>query len=87
MVDQGDPTAPPGGVLDLDGDQRAIAGVCGGTPRRDIGADEFRPTCSIGGPATALAPNPLCATLRKKLKKAKKAGNRVKIRKLRKLGC
>jgi hypothetical protein len=35
--------------------------------------------------------NPLCAPLRKKLKKAKKSGNQAKVRKLRKrlraLGC
>ena len=90
MIDQGNPAAPLGGALDLDADQRAIAGTCGGAVRRDIGADEFRPACPTSGPGNA-AVNPRCATLRKKLKKAKRAGNQAKVRKirrkLRRLGC
>ncbi|MGH2960978.1 MAG: right-handed parallel beta-helix repeat-containing protein [Solirubrobacterales bacterium] len=44
MIDAGDP-ANPGFVVDLDGQSRAVAGTCGGTARRDIGADEFAPNC------------------------------------------
>jgi hypothetical protein len=97
MIDQGNPTAPSGDALDLDGDPRAIAGTCGGAARRDIGADEFRPSCPTAGgtaqpgPTQTLTPNPVCATLRKKLKAAKKRGDRPKVRKLRaklrRLGC
>jgi hypothetical protein len=41
------------------------------------------PPGGSGGPAAAPPEDDRCATLRKKLKKAKKAGNRAKIRKLR----
>jgi hypothetical protein len=97
MIDQGNSTAPPADALDLDGDPRAIAGTCGGTARRDIGADEFRPSCPTAGgttqpgPTQTLTTNPPCATLRKKLKAAKKRGDRPRVRKLRaklrRLGC
>jgi hypothetical protein len=101
MIDQGNPLAPAAGVLDIDGDARAIAGVCGGPVRRDIGADEFKPTCAppppSGGAGTTTQPampsvlDPRCVTLRKKLKQAKRAHNVAKVRKirrkLRRLGC
>jgi hypothetical protein len=92
MIDQGDPASPIGGALDLDGDQRAIAGTCGGTARRDIGADEFRPDCATApAPAPGTGADGRCVKLRKQLKKAKKAHNKPKIRKLRRklrrLGC
>jgi CSLREA domain-containing protein len=52
------------------------------------------PTTPANGTQTVTQPfsvNPLCAPLRKKLKKAKKSGNQAKVRKLRKrlraLGC
>ena len=46
LIDAGDPAAPAAGELDLDGDPRALAGACpAGAGRRDIGADEFVPTC------------------------------------------
>jgi hypothetical protein len=46
LIDAGDPAAPAAGALDLDGDARALAGTCGAAPRRDIGADEFAPSCA-----------------------------------------
>jgi hypothetical protein len=46
LIDAGDPAAPAAGELDLDGDSRALAGTCGAPLRRDIGADEFAPTCA-----------------------------------------
>jgi hypothetical protein len=46
LIDAGDPTAAALGALDLDGDVREIAGTCGATARRDIGADEFAPSCA-----------------------------------------
>jgi hypothetical protein len=49
LVDAGDPAAPAGGALDLDGDARALAGTCGAAARRDIGADELAPTCAPVG--------------------------------------
>ena len=46
LIDKGNPTAPPSGSQDIDGDARALdgpdGGGCGGAPRRDIGADEYR---------------------------------------------
>jgi hypothetical protein len=100
MIDHGNPLAPAVGARDIDGNARAIAGVCGGAVRRDIGADEFKPTCapppSSGGGGTTVQPvapsvvDP-CPPLRKKLKKAKKAHNKPKVRKLKRklraLGC
>jgi hypothetical protein len=38
--------ADPGAALDFDGDPRAVASICGGTIRRDIGADEYVPDCT-----------------------------------------
>ncbi|MFL5905984.1 MAG: alkaline phosphatase family protein [Solirubrobacterales bacterium] len=55
--------------------------------------DSTTTTAGSGGTAGAVGqqPPPLCTTLRKKLKKAKKAGDRAKVRKLRRrlrnLGC
>ena len=39
-----------------DGQARAIAGTCGGTPRRDIGADEFAPNCAPPPPRLSRLP-------------------------------
>lgn len=45
MIDKGNPHDPPQGTKDIDGDKRALdgpdGGDCNGSPRRDIGADEF----------------------------------------------
>lgn len=49
LIDAGDPAAPAAGELDLDGDSRALAGTCGAPVLRDIGADEFAPTCAPAG--------------------------------------
>lgn len=46
LIDAGDPTAPAAGALDRDGDARALAGTCGAAAVRDIGADEFAPSCA-----------------------------------------
>ena len=47
MINAGDQTDPGAGVLDIDGDARALSPTCtGGTVRRDIGADEFAPDCT-----------------------------------------
>ncbi|MBS1879680.1 MAG: hypothetical protein JST31_09220 [Actinobacteria bacterium] len=45
LLDVGDPAAPAADAVDLAGNSRAIAAVCGGAPRRDIGAYEHVPTC------------------------------------------
>jgi hypothetical protein len=45
LLDIGNP-ADPGAALDFDGDPRAVASICGGTVRRDIGADEYVPDCT-----------------------------------------
>jgi len=49
LLDLGDPTAPAAGAVDLAGNARALAGVCGAAPRRDIGAYEFAPICTVDG--------------------------------------
>jgi hypothetical protein len=43
LIDAGDPSGPPFGAEDIDGDNREILGKDGCAPRRDIGADEFVP--------------------------------------------
>ena len=45
LIDAGNPAAPAAGILDVDGDPRALSTKCGWTARRDIGADEFA-TCT-----------------------------------------
>ena len=40
LIDAGNAAAPEAGILDLDGEPRAIGMRCGWTERRDIGADE-----------------------------------------------
>jgi Right handed beta helix region len=67
MIDGGDPAAPPGGTLDLDGEQRVLDGTadCTTNPRRDIGADEF-----AGGVLCPPASTP--PATKKKCKKRKK---------------
>ena len=47
LIDAGDPAAPEAGELDLDGGARAVSPLCPlASGRRDIGADEFAPTCA-----------------------------------------
>ena len=45
LIDKGNPAPPPSRARDLDGDRRALGGPdggnCNGSPRRDIGADEY----------------------------------------------
>jgi hypothetical protein len=74
MVDAGNPGVPPGGILDLDGDARALDGNCDGTPQRDIGADELVKSCPPPPSSTGTGPTPAAPTTpkRKKCKKAKK---------------
>jgi hypothetical protein len=43
LIDAGDPSGPPFGAEDIDGDPREVLGKNGCAPRRDIGADEFVP--------------------------------------------
>jgi hypothetical protein len=51
LIDAGDPAVPPAGAVDLDGEQRAVAGTCGGAAVRDIGADELVPNeCPVDPP-------------------------------------
>jgi hypothetical protein len=71
-----------------------VAGSNPGVPTF-INAPSFASTqiqpAAAGGGAGAVATNPRCTSLHKKLKKAKKAHNKAKVkkirRKLRKLGC
>jgi Right handed beta helix region len=72
MIDAGNPAAPAGGTLDIDGDLRAIDGNCDGTARRDIGADELTKSCPQPPPASNPTPAPGTTTKKKKCKKAKK---------------
>jgi Right handed beta helix region len=76
MVDAGNPGAPPGGTLDLDGEARALDGNCDGTARRDIGADELVKSCPPPPPetgsGTGTAPGTPTTPKRKKCKQAKK---------------
>ena len=60
LIDQGNPSAPPSGSIDFDGDPRAIDAdaTCPLTPRRDIGADEVNngiPDCPVP-PGTGAPP-------------------------------
>jgi hypothetical protein len=59
LIDIGDPAAPPGGALDLDGDDRELDGTNDCVSRRDIGAEELlsaSPTAAIAsGPAEGAA--------------------------------
>ena len=70
MIDMGSTVPPIPGTLDVDGDQRAIAGTCGGTARADIGADEFVPNCTPPPGTTPPPPKKKCKKGRK-LKKGK----------------
>jgi hypothetical protein len=56
LIDSGDPTPPPGGAIDLDGDARALDGNCDGIARRDIGADERPRDCTA--PQTTIDSGP-----------------------------
>jgi hypothetical protein len=60
LIDIGDPTPPPGGAVDIDGDARGLIGIfpdCPSGPgRRDMGADEFVPDCTP--PDTAITAGP-----------------------------
>jgi hypothetical protein len=47
LIDAGDPTGPPFGAQDIDGDDREILGKAGCAARRDIGFDEFKPGVPI----------------------------------------
>jgi hypothetical protein len=82
FIDAGNPTTPPGGTLDLDGDARALDGNCDGTARRDIGADELVKNCppppSGGNPLPSTPPT--TTAKRKKCKKAKKQASAAKKR-------
>jgi parallel beta-helix repeat protein len=70
MIDSGDPAAPPGGTLDLDGEQRVLDGTadCATNPRRDIGADEF----AGGALCPSVIPVTPPASRKKKCKKKKR---------------
>jgi CSLREA domain-containing protein len=90
----GSPAIDRGVAVCAAADQRGVARPQG--LACDSGAVELIPPPTSGGdgtaqPGTTLAPNPLCATLQKKLKKAKRAHNKAKVRKLRRklrrLGC
>jgi hypothetical protein len=47
LIDAGSPEPPPADRLDIDGGARAASSQCPNAPgRRDIGADEFEPSCA-----------------------------------------
>jgi hypothetical protein len=58
MIDQGNPAAPPGGTLDVNGDPRSIDGNCDNVARRDMGADEFVISCPPPVPPVITQPLP-----------------------------
>jgi Right handed beta helix region len=69
MIDAGNPLAPGAGVLDIDGDPRALDATpacSGNVARRDIGADEFVPASPVGcNPPDAIAPDTAISGKRK----------------------
>ncbi len=86
LVDMGNPAGSSS--LDLDGQARVLDGNCDGTPRRDVGADEFAASCPVVpvvpvvpvAPASSVATPPQSTGLRaaalKKCKKKKAAAKR-----------
>jgi hypothetical protein len=50
MIDAGNPVAPVPGVIDRDGDPRALDGNCDGPAIRDIGYDEVVADCTPPSP-------------------------------------
>lgn len=87
MIDMGDPAAPLGGVLDLDGQARATDGNGDGIVRRDIGADETAtvpptPPSPPANPAPPGQPTKKCKKKRKK--KGASAAKKKRCKKKRK---
>jgi hypothetical protein len=85
MIDAGNPAAPGAGVLDIDGDARAIApnpGCSGAPSRRDIGADEY--SVVIVPPCAPPTPGPSTTTPKKKCKKGQKLKKGKCVKKKRK---
>jgi Right handed beta helix region len=90
MIDAGNPLSPGAGVLDIDGDPRALDATpacAGNVDRRDIGADEFVLVPVSGCPAPPGAAVPTApATPKRKCKRHKKhrqAGAAKKCKKKR----
>ncbi len=76
MIDAGNPLAPGAGVLDIDGDPRALDATpacSGNVDRRDIGADEFAPV-----PATGCSPAAVPPVTQPQPKKKCKKGRKLK---------
>jgi hypothetical protein len=72
MIDAGNPLAPGAGVLDVDGQPRALDATpacSGNVDRRDIGADEFAPPSL---PPGGCAVNPGSPSAKKKCAKGRK---------------
>ena len=87
MIEQGNPAGPGPGILDIDGDARALDATpaCSGNVlRRDIGADEFAPalpTCSPPvNPTQPRAKKKKCKKAKKRAVSAKKKCKRKKRR-------
>ena len=58
LIDLGDPMPPQAGELDIDGGSRAASSQCpNAAGRRDIGADEFEPSCAAAMAMTATLPD------------------------------
>ena len=72
LLEIGDPAPPSGSATDIDGDPRVLLGKPACAPRRDIGADEFRPSPAIAL-LDCLAPDSQIAGKRKLRTRRKKA--------------
>jgi hypothetical protein len=78
MIEAGNPAAPPAGELDFERDPRAVLATPGCIPRRDIGADEFKPAPALiptGCPV--VTPPPTTPPVQKKCKKHRKKHHRA----------
>jgi hypothetical protein len=88
LIDHGNPTAPPAGTFDFDGDPRAIDadGACPLDPIRDIGADEVNngiPDCPSPPPPSSTSSGPT-GQRAAALKKCKRQHSKPARRKCRK---
>lgn len=87
LIELGDPTAPPVGATDLDGEGRALDASfdCSFVQRRDVGADEFAgatqgvPAACLPPPAQPLAPATPSTTPTPPRKKCKKRKRKSRV--------
>jgi hypothetical protein len=87
LIDIGDPAAPPTDASDLDGDPRVLMGFPSCAPRRDIGADEFRPSPPVSPLNCAVSPPPAATEPKRKCKKKKRKRPAAEVAKKKKKRC